>query len=65
MVEQSNTDATTKGESGGVTPYVILSGLTAASSGLVFGYNIGISGNVVGLLLRMRAWMDPKGNTIG
>ena len=44
MVEQSNRDATTKGESGGVTPYVILSGLTAASSGLVFGYNIGISG---------------------
>ena len=57
MVEQSNTGATTKGETGGVTPYVILSGLTAASSGLVFGYNIGISGIHCGLIIA-HACMD-------
>jgi hypothetical protein len=49
MVEQAASieDATTSPkaqDAGGVTSYVILSGLTAASSGLIFGYNIGISG---------------------
>lgn len=43
---------------GNLTPYVTVTCIVAAMGGLIFGYDIGISGNVSGIMLFFSCFLD-------